>query len=194
MSQNGIIVWAERVPSRLSWDEWTSRVHNVGMLKKKIAWYIGDLLNYGLDTFGERAWQEIEAMGYSEGALSNFKYVAKKFPPEERSGDLPWSTYQAIAGFRKPEREKLVTRALKGELNRADIRRLAAETNGNGALADSDGSPRLLNAKEEAFHNLGLTMAEVGRMYKWPKVTDETWAEALDELIAKAMIVRGMLK
>ena len=58
---NSIIVWAERVPARLSWDEWTSRVHNVGMLKKKIAWYIGDLLNYGLDTFGERAWQEIEA-------------------------------------------------------------------------------------------------------------------------------------
>src|SRR5271170_7435707 len=135
---NGVVVWQERVPARLSWEEWTSRVRNVGLIKRKIAWYIGDLLNYGLDAFGEKAWQEIESMGYSEGALSNFKYVAKKFPPDERSGDLPWSTYQAIAPFRKPEREKLIVRALSGELKRADIRALGAETNGDAAPQVSD--------------------------------------------------------
>ena len=181
MSNNGIVVWQERVPARLSWDEWTSRVHNVGMLKKKIAWYIGDLLNYGLDTFGERAWQEIEAMGYSEGALSNFKYVAKKFPPEERSGDLPWSTYQAIAGFRKPEREKLVTRALKGELNRADIRRLAAETNGNGHAeqVSNEGPTPLIDA-------LMVVGKLLSREAKGENVSD-LLRPALDEMISESM-------
>ena len=178
MSNNGIVVWQERVPARLSWDEWTSRVHNVGMLKKKIAWYIGDLLNYGLDTFGERAWQEIEAMGYSEGALSNFKYVAKKFPPEERSGDLPWSFYQACAGFPKKEREKLITQGLSGALNRAGVRALAAASkNGNGTEAAEENP--LVNA-----------LVLVGKLLSRESKGDDVIAllePALDTLVVEAM-------
>ena len=182
MSQNGngVVVYQERLPNRISWEEWTIRVRNIGTLKRKIAWYIGDLLNYGLDAFGEKAWQEIESMGYSEGALSNFKYVAKKFPPEERSSDLPWSTYQAIAPFRKAEREKLIVRALSGELKRADIRALSAETNGNGHDAVADDVPnRLIDA-------LLLVGKLLSRESKGESV-QELLEPALDSLISESM-------
>jgi hypothetical protein len=204
---NGVVVYQERLPNRISWEEWTQRVHNIGTLKKKIAWYIGDLLNYGLDAFGEKAWQEIEAMGYSEGALSNFKYVAKKFPPEERSSDLPWSTYQAIAPFRKAEREKLITRALNGEIGRTAIRALAAsrnDSNGTGAENGSDaaestadavaGLPDARGLALQAFVDALAVSGKVAVRFGRGEAINGLLADALDELIAKAMILQAMLK
>jgi hypothetical protein len=188
---NGVVVL--ELPARLSWDGWCARVHEVGLLKKKLPFYVGDLLLYGEQTFGEKASQLINSFGYSEGALSNLRYVAKRFPPEERTNELSWSMYQAIAPFDKRTREKLIVRALSGELKRADIRALSAENNGNGASDDSEGSPRLKTAKAVALEGLGLAMAATARLYKGQNVANETWAEALDELIAKAMILRGMV-
>lgn len=192
MSQgNGIVVWCERIPARMSWSELEERVRNVGKLKRALPFYVGDLV-LACDEHGEKGSQLINEFGYSEGALANLRYVAKRFPPDERTSSVPWSIYQSIAPFDKRTREKLITQVLAGEMDRAGIRALAA-TKGNGASDDSDAGNRLLGAKEVAFQGLGLAMAQMAKLYKGQNVTNETWADALDELIAKAMILRGMV-
>jgi hypothetical protein len=190
MSTNGLVVLA--IPSRMTWEDWTARVKNVAMVKKKLPFYIGDLLLIGEQTFGEKASQFLNEFGYSEGALDNFRWVAKKFAPEERC-DLPWSWHQAAAKLPKRERDKALTAALAGELNRAGIRALVNGGKVNGASNGSDAPESLPDAKTAAFEALGLEMAQVGRMFKWAKVTDEEWRNALDELIEKTMAAREHL-
>ncbi len=189
---NGVVVWSERIPARMSWSELEERVRNVGKLKRALPFYVGDLV-LACDEHGEKGSQLINEFGYSEGALANLRYVAKRFPPDERSSALPWSVYQSIAPFDKRTREKLISQALAGEINRAGIRALAAE-NGTGAAGAENGSARLLGAKDAAFEGVGLAMAQMAKLYKGQNVANETWAEALDELIAKAMILQAMLK
>jgi hypothetical protein len=193
MSQNGIVVFQERVPARMGWEEWVNRVHNIGLLKRRVAWYIGDLLLYGEETFGEKAWQEIEAMGYSEGALGNMKYVAKRFPPEERSAELPWSTYQAIAPFQKREREKLVTQALAGEINRAGIRALSAaassESHLNGKVAKKG-----VSASTEAIGEALLAFGKLLGRYRDGEAVDALLKAAGDDLFEQWQILAEKLK
>ena len=116
MSSNGLVVL--NVPARLTWDDWTARVKNVATMKHKLPFYIGDLMLFGEQMWGEKASQFLNEFGYSEQALTNFKYVAKKFPPDERC-DLPWSWHQAAAGLPKRERDKALTDALAGVINRS---------------------------------------------------------------------------
>ena len=189
------------VPARLSWDAWVGRVHELGTLRKKINWYVGDLLNYGIDTFGEKAWQEIEAAGYSEGALANLKYVAKKFPPDERSAELPWSVYQAIAPFHKKDRERLVTQALSGEINRAGIRALGAAAR-NGASSDpkvaqispEGGLPARLDVVLDAFGEAAAGAVKLAVRKRRGEPCDGLLADALDDLIAKAMDLKARIR
>src|SRR5271168_1484313 len=172
----------------MTWSELEERVRNVGKLKRALPFYVGDLV-LACDEHGEKGSQLINEFGYSEGHLANLRYVAKRFPPDERSSDLAWSFYQSCAPFDKRTREKLITQGLSGEINRAGVRALAA-AQGIGASQTENGSARLPSAKDAAFEGLGLVMAEVAKLYKYPKATNETWRDALDELIAKAMILR----
>jgi hypothetical protein len=188
---NGVVVWSERIPARMSWSELEERVRNVGKLKRALPFYVGDLV-LACDEHGEKGSQLINEFGYSEGALANLRYVAKRFPPDERSSGLAWSFYQACAPFDKRTRERLITQGLSGEINRAGVRALAA-AQANGASQTENAGNRLLGAKDAAFEGVGLAMAQVAKLYKGQNVTNETWADALDELIAKAMILRGMV-
>lgn len=184
---------------RLTWDQWVERLHRIGRIKKVLPWVVGDLLLYGLDTFGEKAWQEIEAMGYSEGALANLKYVAKRFPPDERSAELPWSFFQACAPFDKRTREKLVTQGLSGEINRAGVRALAAsKTNGASDGAEivpdgSEGAKKGIPARVEvAEWDLAVAYVMVGKLVE-RRERGKLTATALDELIEKAMALKELL-
>ncbi len=119
------------IPASMSWEQWTARVRQVGQLRYGLPWYIGDLLNVGEERWGDRCWQEINELGYNLQSCRNFKWVASRIGPDERSG-LDWSYYQAIAGLEKEQRAELITLALSGHLTRAEMRVLAAQVSLNG--------------------------------------------------------------
>jgi len=174
VSQNGLVVLA--VPSRMTFDDWTARVKNVAMMKKKLPFYIGDLILMGEATFGEKASQMLNDFGYTNEQLSNFRWVSKKFPPEERC-DLPWSWHQSAAKLPKRERDKALSAALAGEMNRADIRALA---NGNGHVQQAAGPA---NPLIDALLLVGKLLS---RENKGEDVS-EVLGPALDELISESM-------
>ena len=175
MSQNGIIVWAERVPARLSWSELEERVRNVGKLKRALPFYVGDLV-LACDEHGEKGSQLINEFGYSEGALANLRYVAKRFPPDERDSGLPWSVYQSIAPFDKRTRDRLVNEALDGKITRAGIRALS---NGHNA-----------RTKEPPANPLVDALVLVGKLLVREDQGEDVLdllEPALDELVSEAM-------
>ena len=188
-SSNGMVVL--EVPARLSWSDWEARVRNLGMVRKKLPWYVGDLLIYGEQAFGEKASQLLNEFGYTERQLSQYRYVAKRFPVEDRC-DLPWSWHQAAAALPKRERDKALTAALAGEMNRADLRALALTNGTAGAKNGSDGSGGLPSAKNAAFKALGLAMRDVASLFR-RKAENEEWLTVLDELMEKAIAARESL-
>jgi hypothetical protein len=188
MSTNGLVVLA--VPSRMTWDDWTARVKNVAMVKRKLPFYIGDLLLIGEQTFGERASQFLNEFGYSQGALESFRWVSKKFPPEDRC-DLPWGYHQAAAALPKRERDKALTAALAGELNRAGIRALVASNGSgrNGGSSDEKTASTLPDGKSVAAEALGEAIILVGKLLQG-RGNEKALSGALDELIDAAMALR----
>jgi hypothetical protein len=174
MSTNGLVVL--QVPSRLTWEDWCARVKNVATMKKKLYFYIGDLILYGEQVWHEKASQMLNDFGYSAEQLASFKSVAKKFPPEERC-DLPWTYHQAAASLPKRERDKALSAALAGEMNRADIRALA---NGNGHVQQVAGPA---NPLIDALLLVGKLLS---RENKGEDVS-EVLGPALDELISESM-------
>ncbi len=179
------------VPARLSWEQWTLRIREVGQLRDKLPWYVGDLQNMGIKDFGERAWQEIEpeTLRYSQKSIGNLKYVAGRFPPEERNSQLSWSMHQDLASFPKREREKLITQALKGELKRADLRRLKSEGKTDGAQPVPE-APSGLEMAENGVASAYVTVAKLMERQERGPLT----LNALDELIEKAMLYREELE
>lgn len=177
MTTNGLVVLA--VPTRMTFDDWTARVKNVAMMKRKLPFYIGDLVLYGEQTFGEKASQMLNDFGYTNEQLSNYRWVSKKFPPEERC-DLPWSFHQAAAKLPKRERDKALSAALAGEMNRADIRAIAASHNGNGHANQAVGST------DPLIDALLLVGKLLSRENKGEDVS-EVLGPALDELISESM-------
>jgi hypothetical protein len=200
MSVNGVVVLA--VPARLTWDEWVARVKNVAVMKRKLPFYIGDLLLYGEQAFGEKASQLLNDFGNSDTALTNFKYVSKKFPPEERC-DLPWSWHQAAAGLPKKQREKAITDALAGLINRSGIRALAngGKVNGaahaeNGSESTADGLGTLLDALGlalETFSEALVTSSKLTLRKRQGEAVNGLLAESLDELISAAQNLKENL-
>ena len=184
------------VPARLSWEAWSDRMRNIGQMKRKLPFYIGDLLNYGEDAFGEKASQMINEIGYSCGALANLRYVSKRFPADERSVELPWSVYQAIAPFPKREREKLVSDALSGKITRAGIRLLAASRNGDreGQALEPENVPTGL---ENALRGIGEAVVGTGKLIS-RRLNGERCGgllkAALDDLTAKSIALCAMLE
>lgn len=47
-------------------------------------WWLGDIMNYGLDRYQEGFYQLVEAADYVEESLNNIARTARAFPPERR--------------------------------------------------------------------------------------------------------------
>jgi hypothetical protein len=184
---NGVIVWAERVPARLSWSELEERVRNVGKLKRALPFYVGDLV-LACDEHGEKGSQLINEFGYSEGALANLRYVSRRFPPDERSVAVPWSIYQTVAPLDKRTRDKLITQVLSGEIDRAGIRALVRAKNG-----ESDTVGENQTAQPPLVEALILVGKLLSREAGGEDVSD-LLAPALDDLISYAMQRLGRLR
>jgi hypothetical protein len=166
------------VPARLSWEAWTNRMRGLVVLRRKLPFYVGDLLNYGIDNFGEKCWQVISELEYAPETLGNYQRVAKKITEDERA-DVPFTVYQDIYTLPKRERDKLVTAFQAGTMKRSDIRAVAGATNGNGASAPKDGSAGV----PDALEGLGWRVAAVAKALRAGD-RDELKAR-MDELIAE---------
>ena len=78
--------------------------------------WIGILLNWMQDNFGEDYSQVLDALDYSVGSLANMQSVAREFPPERWREGIPYSYYQAITSLDKEQQEKLLDEVESGQI------------------------------------------------------------------------------
>lgn len=185
-----------KLPSFRTLDEWASGLRWLLAFKKNWQWIFGTHMIKGEDRFGDKVWQYIhpDEIHYSSGYLANIMSVCRRVGDQYTAEIDNWSFWEAVAPMEPRGRAEHITRALRDGANRDVVRALKAQTNGNGASPVENASPRLPDAKTAAFERLGLSMAAIGRMYRWREVTDEQWREALDDLIEAAMGLREALK
>lgn len=90
---------------KLEFDEWLQIGQQLKAMSQGLMFWIGDWLNYGEERYGEAYAQAMDVTGYSYRTVKQAKYIANKFPPDERSDDLTFTHYTAVAG-EEPERAK----------------------------------------------------------------------------------------
>ena len=85
---------AHRVPT---WDEWEGGIKGLAVLQHALPMIIGDYINYGEDTFGERYEQVLDLFGeYSYGTVANYASICRSVPYERRAEGLTMAHYKAI--------------------------------------------------------------------------------------------------
>ena len=176
MSQSNGVAVELAVPNRMSWENWCERVYKARAMKDQWGFYIGDLVLYGEDHFGEKASQMFEEFGYTEKQLNEYRRIARKFPPEDRRA-VPWSHHQSVFRMPKKERLKALDDAAAGLLSRNALRLLAK--NGNGHVEQA----RTISPLADALVLVGKLLV---REDQGENVT-ELLSPALDELIAESI-------
>lgn len=204
MSSNGVVVRGDRLPAFRTIEEWGSGLRWLVGFNKNWRWILGEYLCKGEDIYGEKVWQFIDPrdIGFgSRQAVSNamwtFRAIGNQYNPE---AGLTFDTWRELASLEPAQRDPFITRALSGEtIHRDEIRALAASRNvSNGTTARSGldaaagtGTSAIGTARDLAAENFGLAMAVCAKLMKYGD--EDNLKEGLDDLIAKAMILRELL-
>lgn len=110
------------VKGDMDYDRWEDLVTKLMVTEKSVAWWIGDLLNYGESRYGEKYNQAIEMTGRSVSTLRNWLWVAKQFPPETRRDTLSWSIHRELAPLDPEERKKWLDAVEEEQWSRGELR------------------------------------------------------------------------
>lgn len=117
---------AYQVDPQISYDEWSSKVSLSIAMSDSIAWWIGDLINYG-----EVHWPEIYTQAipdnYQPATLIDYARVSRRIPPEDRQESVCWSVHREVAALPPGDRAELLDQALDDGLGVRAIRDLARE-------------------------------------------------------------------
>jgi hypothetical protein len=88
-----------RIEPGLPFDQWASGVYMIDTVQRGAPWWLGDMLLYGEQEYGESYAQVMEHTEMSYSTLTTYKSVAKAFPPHERRQGVDWSKHEACAAL-----------------------------------------------------------------------------------------------
>jgi hypothetical protein len=87
------------LPADLPYEQWRDTLLAVSKVGKAVQFWLGDVLLYGEDRFGEEFAQAASETGYSEESLRGFLWVASRVSPSVRRSTLSWSAHQVVAAL-----------------------------------------------------------------------------------------------
>ena len=102
------------LPPTLTLEEWGAYGSVLELATDRIQWAIGDWLNYGEMRFGEAYAQFVSLQRWKPQTLQNWKYVAKAFPPDERT-EKSFGHHATVASLTPKERQIWLEKATAQE-------------------------------------------------------------------------------
>lgn len=115
-----------QINGRPSFDEWMTYGQTLWAMRSAIQWAVADWIRYGEGHYADRYAQAVDETRMSNQTLQNYVWVAGKFEPSRRRGNLSFSHHEAVAAVSDPEiQDELLTRAAVEKMNREDIREAA---------------------------------------------------------------------
>jgi len=105
-----------------TFEEWEQCGKLLAHIQKRVHWWIGDWLNYGERTYGEKYAQALDETGYSYSTLATDKWVTGKIESSRRRESLRFSHHREVAGLPTSEQERWLDRAEKENLGPKELR------------------------------------------------------------------------
>ena len=105
-----------------TFEEWEQCGKLLAHIQKRVHWWIGDWLNYGECTYGEKYAQALDETGYSYSTLATDKWVTGKIESSRRRENLRFSHHREVAGLPVPEQDRWLDRAERENLGPKELR------------------------------------------------------------------------
>lgn len=199
------------LPENLSFAKWEEVGEFLQMSEGAVQWWIGDWLNYGEFSYGEKYAQAIsaaEVTGRAVDTMRSYQYVSERVKLCARRTSLPWGHHRDVASLEPDVQDRLLALAENNAWTRSElreaIRALKALTNGNGKshappqepapAPQSSGDPGT-DPGDDLLADLERTELERGRLADLVETltTDDT-ATALAKLSERYARLEGRLK
>jgi hypothetical protein len=105
-----------------TWDQWVDALRLLGRMDRAIQWWIGDMVNWGEEHFGERFAQGVEALGLAPHTVVNYAWVARAVPVSRRREALSFEHHAVVAAFAPEEQVAWLTTAEQRHLSTRELR------------------------------------------------------------------------
>lgn len=129
-------------PTALTWAQFERLGQFLGTLGQAYCWWVGDLLVYGEEVFGEE-YAQIEAkLPHSEHTLQNYRWVASRIPRTRRRASLGFGVHEAVASLEPKERDHWLDVAEQNGWKRQDMRDARRVAKAIAAPAEGVTQPR----------------------------------------------------
>ena len=99
-----------KLAARPDIDAWGAELQRLRSLGENLVLTMADAIVFGIDHYGEDAWQYLDELGYAHETVRQLEKVARQFPPDKRIKGLTFKHYRAALKF-KPGAAAVVLKA-----------------------------------------------------------------------------------
>jgi len=118
----------------LAYEQWESIGYTLQRMDGSIAWWLGDFLNYGEHTYGEKYAQVVEATGWAVQRLKDYCWVAANVDKSLRNDKLSWTHHRHVAHLDTMSQKHYLGLAARNGWSTAQLRHVVkAESYGSVA-------------------------------------------------------------
>jgi len=120
------------LPPGLPEVEWMSIGSKLVTVFESAAWWIGDWLLYGIETYGKKTAFDLaqQATGKKKNTLQTYACVCRKLGPELRVAGLSFDKHTYVCTLPPEKRKPVLEQAVELGLNDAQLRELVCEERG----------------------------------------------------------------
>jgi hypothetical protein len=111
------------LPNEMSFDSWQDLGSQVVLVANCSAWWFGDWLVYGEQTYGDRYKQAITDTSLGYQTLRNYAWVARNFPLSRRRDTLSFGHHAEVAALPEDDQDAWLARAEQSNWSRNQLRR-----------------------------------------------------------------------
>ena len=116
--------------------DWRRYGQRFALMERASRWLLGDWLNYGEATYGQKYIEAVAITGLEVGTLMNLAYVASRFGMSRRREELSWSHHYEVASLDGPEADRLLEQASEQGWSRNRLRTEVRARKGPEELRD----------------------------------------------------------
>lgn len=106
----------------MDFDEYEGLGTFLGMMKRATSWWLGDWLNFGEGTYGERFAQAVHATKLNEQTLLHYQFVCREVAASRRAPGLAFGAHALVARLDPKEQTYWIKQAVRKGWGERELR------------------------------------------------------------------------
>lgn len=107
----------------LGYDDWLRVGRNVSVVADSAAWWLGDWLIFGRESYGQRYKVAVSSTELDYQTLRNYAWVASRFASSRRRDTLSFGHHAELAALEEGDQEAWLDRCVAERWPRSELRR-----------------------------------------------------------------------